>query len=28
MKGKRLKVKQPKNIRQFQKAVGNLFSSE
>ena len=28
MKGKRLKVKQPKNIRQFQKAVGNLFSAE
>ena len=28
MKGQRLKVKQPKNIRQFQKAVGNLFSTE
>ena len=28
MKGKRLKVKVPKNIRGLQKAVGNLFSSE
>ena len=28
MKGQRLKVKQPKNIRQFRKAVGNLFSAE
>tara|TARA_E500000318_G_scaffold99138_2_gene100998 strand:- start:1082 stop:1264 length:183 start_codon:yes stop_codon:yes gene_type:complete len=28
MKGQRLKVKQPKNVRQFKKAVGNLFSSE
>ena len=27
MKGQRLKVKQPKNIRQFKKAVGNLFSA-
>ena len=28
MKGQRLKIKQPKNIRQFQKAVGNLFSTK
>jgi len=28
MKGHKLEVAQPKNIRQFQKAVGNLFSSE
>jgi hypothetical protein len=28
MKGQRLEVKQPKNIRQLQKAVGNLFSTE
>ena len=28
MKGKRLKVKQPRNIREFQKATANLFSSE
>ena len=28
MKGNRLKVHIPKNVRGFKKAVGNLFSSE
>jgi len=28
MKGKRLKVDTPQNVKQLKKAVGNLFSSE
>ena len=28
IKGKRLKVEVPQNVKQLQKAVGNLFSSE